>query len=54
MNCSLADDINKCPFYINQLCTNENKCSFQVSNTKQNETANYVREERWYTKYYKK
>lgn len=54
MRCSLDKEINKCDFYENELCKNEKKCSFQVPEENMYTTEKYVREERWYEKYFKK
>lgn len=51
MRCNLDKEINNCPFYINGLCKNDNKCSFQESDKVI--VQKYQREERWYEKYYK-
>lgn len=58
MQCLLAKDINTCPFYEPDVeqCTNENtKCTFRIpeDNDKPKERNRYVREPRWYEKYYK-
>lgn len=53
MQCSLDREINKCPFLENDLCKNENTCSFQVQEDKV-PTQKYVREKRWYEVYYEK
>ena len=51
MQCSLPKNVNECPFYnaADNTCNNSNKCSFQ----EKEETPAYVRETRWYEKYYK-
>ena len=50
--CTLDRDINKCPFFENEICKNKNKCSYQVAH-ETNNSHRYVREERWYEKYYR-
>ena len=52
MKCSLPPNVNECPFYhaADSTCSNSNTCSFQE---KEAETQGYVRETRWYEKYYK-
>lgn len=53
MKCSLAEDINKCPFYEKKSmsCMNEKHCTYQYEDSKENNL--YERKERWYEKYYK-
>lgn len=54
MKCTLPADINSCEYFIPEgnHCRNENKCSFQDIPTQSGEK--YIRQERWYEKYYKK
>lgn len=53
--CNLTEEINKCPFYTKEdkSCGNERECVFRYSD-KPKEKNDYVRQERWYEKYYKK
>lgn len=55
MKCTLDSNINNCPFYKIKTseCNNEKECSFKEKD-KSNKTGEYVREERWYEKYYRK
>lgn len=55
MKCTLPADINQCRFYNkdNMECSNDNECSFQESEEENILTKGYIREERWYEKYYK-
>ena len=57
IECTLPGDINNCQFYDekNKSCNNQNysQCSFSKSIDPQNKSVGYVREERWYEKYYK-
>ena len=55
MKCYLDKDINKCPYFLSaeQKCTSKTKCSFQEK-IDSNANGGYVRQERWYEKYYKK
>lgn len=55
MKCTLAADINKCQYFNKetQECNNDEKCSFQSKDEEKNVTG-YVRQERWYEKYYRK
>lgn len=54
MKCNLPEDVNSCPMFQkdNATCKNQNKCSYQVSEEVIKEK--YVRQERWYEKYYRK
>ncbi len=54
MKCSLAEDINNCPFCDKRTvsCNNEKHCTYQYEEHKEKNP--YVRKERWYEKYYKK
>ena len=54
MICEMPNDINECPFFIqnDQKCSYQNKCSFQQLKIEESES-NYKREPRWYEKYYK-
>ena len=54
MKCALDEDINTCQFFIrkNKECMNEKTCSFQEKEKKN--TGKYVRQERWYEKYWRK
>ena len=57
-NCTLSPDINTCKFYSpsDNSCSNPNEgCTFREDSSKSSELpTGYVREERWYEKYYKK
>lgn len=51
--CTLKASINKCPYFDNEECKAENtQCAFFLQE-KETERDAYVREERWYEKYYK-
>lgn len=51
--CELDKELNKCPYYNDGFCKNEDKCSFQKrENTEVRHS--YVRKERWYEQYYKR
>lgn len=54
MKCTLSADINNCPFCNKEdlTCKNENKCAFKEDIKHCNKE--YVRQERWYEKYYRK
>lgn len=54
MRCTLEKDVNKCPFYLVDTlgCKNNKECSFQ-ENEEQEAKQKYIREPRWYEKYYK-
>lgn len=55
--CTLDKDINRCPHYRSDdlSCANEKPCSFgQIGGDETKISGEYVREERWYEKYYKK
>ena len=56
LKCTLDKDINTCPYFSkDEYCSNENQCSFQqIDEEKIVENLKYVREERWYEKYYRK
>ena len=54
MRCSLDKEINMCEFFDNELCKNKKNCSFQVTEENLNIAKKYIKEERWYEKYYKK
>lgn len=54
MLCDLDKEINKCHFFDNELCKNKNKCSFQVPEDSLITSEEYIREDRWYEKYFKK
>ena len=50
--CSLSKDINTCPFCdLENMKCNDGKCAFRVEDK---HTDKYIRQERWYEKYYKK
>lgn len=55
MKCILSTEINNCPFCNkgNMICNNEKSCAFQEKEVVQ-EKEKYVREERWYEKYYRR
>lgn len=55
MKCTLVADINKCQYFNKetQECNNDGKCSFQSKDEEKNVTG-YVRQERWFEKYYRK
>lgn len=55
--CTLDKELNECPYYKadDQSCHSENPCSFSRSDEEHSpKTGQYIREERWYEKYYKK
>ena len=55
VKCTLDKDINKCPYLVEDGCSNPNHCSFQQEDKEALiEKERYVREERWYEKYYRK
>lgn len=50
-HCSLDENLNKCSFYNKGKCLNkDNKCGFQIRNTKLN---SQKKEEKWFEKYYR-
>lgn len=55
MKCNLPADINQCPYFLTekQECKKESACSFQQKAVSKPRNQ-YIREERWYEKYYKK
>lgn len=56
VGCKLDKDINNCPFCDknNMECTNrDTKCCFRYE-VEANNNNKYVRQERWYEKYYRK
>lgn len=56
MRCTLAADINKCPYYDKKTgnCIQEDSCSFQEIKMQQDRLSKeFAREERWYEKFIK-
>ena len=55
MKCTLSIEINECPFCNKEdmICNKEDKCTFQKDDNIQPKQK-YVRQERWYEKYYRK
>lgn len=56
IKCMLLEEINQCKFcdLSNMTCNNPNSsCAFRDDKT-ESTSKEYVREERWYEKYYKK
>lgn len=49
--CTLPEDINTCPYFIesNNTCKNSDMCSYQYTEKKVIKS-----KEKWYEKYYKK
>lgn len=54
MKCYLSEDINACPYFINNECSNENVCSYQNRKMEEMKREKYVRQPRWYEKYYER
>lgn len=57
INCTLEKDINKCPHFVldDGTCTADNPCSFaEKPGNRAPDKDEYVREERWFEKYYDK
>lgn len=55
--CTFPKDINRCEYYDekNSFCNNPNKCSYQEDSERVNVVQKkYIRQERWYEKYYRK
>lgn len=54
IKCYLNNEINTCPYYKkeNMECKSPTPCNFAKNNAKIKNT--YMRQERWYEKYYKK
>lgn len=54
MKCTLSIEVNECPFYNKDKmeCNNQNRCTYQENENAQPKEK-YVRQERWYEKYYK-
>lgn len=53
--CTLPEDINTCPFCDKDRmeCNNKKNCSFKENEDDQITKDKYVRQKRWYEKYYK-
>lgn len=54
MKCTLSVEVNNCPFCNkdNMECNNNKNCAFQMDKNSPVKDK-YVRQERWYEKYYK-
>ncbi len=55
-NCELHPDINKCPHFepIKGECCIKNECCGFYGKSKPQTELKYIRQPRWYEKYYKK
>ena len=55
MKCTLPADINECPLCDKEKmeCNKKDRCIFQENENAQPKEK-YIRQERWYEKYYKK